>query len=184
MITDVPGVRVGRIDAVLLSGGSAFGLAAADGVMRFCEERGMGHATAAGPVPIVVAASLFDLMIGDGSVRPGPAEGYAACEAATDGLFELGPIGAGTGATVGVWRGIDGARQGGVGSASIVVDDLIVGALVAVNAYGSVLSQGEEAQPVVVPEPTPAFAGIRGPTPHRPRPGVLETTLWTGGPPD
>ena len=148
-----------RIDAVLLSGGSAFGLAAADGVMRFCEERGMGHATAAGPVPIVVAASLFDLMIGDGSVRPGPAEGYAACEAATDGLFELGPVGAGTGATVGVWRGIEGARQGGVGSASIVVGDLIVGALVAVNAYGSVLSQGEEAQPVVVPEPTPAFAG-------------------------
>jgi L-aminopeptidase/D-esterase-like protein len=154
-----PERRVVRIDAVLLSGGSAFGLAAADGVMRFCEERGMGHPTAAGAVPIVVAASLFDLMAGDGSVRPGADEGYAACEAATDGLFDLGAVGAGTGATVGMWRGVEGARQGGVGSASIVVDDLIVGALVAVNAYGSVLREGEEAQPVVVPEPTPAFAG-------------------------
>src|SRR5207237_5928213 len=110
-------------------------------------------------VPIVVAASLFDLMVGDGSVRPGREEGYAACEAATAGLFELGPVGAGTGATVGMWRGPEGGRPGGVGSASIVIDDLVVGALVAVNAYGSVLQVGEEAQPVVVPEPTPAFAG-------------------------
>jgi len=154
-----PERRVVRIDAVLLSGGSAFGLAAADGVMRFCEERGMGHPTAAGAVPIVVAASLFDLMVGDGSVRPGPDDGYAACEAATAGLFELGPVGAGTGATVGMWRGPEGGRPGGVGSASIVIDDLVVGALVAVNAYCSVLQVGEEAQPVVVPEPTPAFAG-------------------------
>ena len=65
-----PERRVTHLDAVVLSGGSAFGLATADGVMRFCEERGMGHPTAAGPVPIVVGASLFDLMIGDGSVRP------------------------------------------------------------------------------------------------------------------
>lgn len=154
-----PERRVMRVDAVVLSGGSAFGLAAADGVVRFCEERGMGHATAAGPVPIVVAASLFDLMVGDGSVRPGPDDGYAACAAATDGLFDMGAVGAGTGATVGMWRGVEGARPGGVGSASVVVGDLIVGALVAVNAYGSVLGPGEEAQPVVVPEPTPAFAG-------------------------
>ncbi len=154
-----PERRVMRVDAVVLSGGSAFGLAAADGVVRFCEERGMGHATAAGPVPIVVAASLFDLMVGDGSVRPGPDDGYAAGAAATDGLFDMGAVGAGTGATVGMWRGVEGARPGGVGSASVVVGDLIVGALVAVNAYGSVLGPGEEAQPVVVPEPTPAFAG-------------------------
>ncbi|MBV8295348.1 MAG: P1 family peptidase, partial [Acidimicrobiia bacterium] len=154
-----PERRVAHIDAVVLSGGSAFGLAAADGVVRFCEERGMGHPTAAGPVPIVVAASLFDLMVGDGSVRPGADDGYAACEAATDGLFEVGAVGAGTGATVGMWLGIEGAQRGGVGSASIAVGDLIVGALVAVNAYGSVLQKGEEARPVVVPEPTPAFAG-------------------------
>ena len=154
-----PERRVARIDAVVLSGGSAFGLAAADGVMRFCEERGMGHATAAGPVPIVVGASLFDLMVGDGRVRPGPAEGYAACVAATDGRFELGAVGAGTGATVGMWRGPENARQGGVGSASAKEGDAIVGALVAVNAYGSVLAPGEEAAPVAVPEPSPAFAG-------------------------
>ncbi|MBV8979603.1 MAG: P1 family peptidase [Acidimicrobiia bacterium] len=153
-----PERRVAHIDAVVLSGGSAFGLAAADGVMRFCEERGMGHPTAFGPVPIVVGASLFDLMVGDGSVRPGPDEGYAACEAATDGLFELGSVGAGAGATVGMWRP-ETARPGGVGSASIAFADLIVGALVAVNAYGSVLQQGEEAMAAVVPEPTPAFAG-------------------------
>ncbi|MBV9283887.1 MAG: P1 family peptidase [Acidimicrobiia bacterium] len=153
-----PERRVAHIDAVVLSGGSAFGLAAADGVMRFCEERGMGHPTAFGPVPIVVGASLFDLMVGDGSVRPGPDEGYAACEAATDGLLELGPVGAGAGATVGMWRP-ETARPGGVGSASIAFDDLIVGALVAVNAYGSVLQKGEEAKAAVVPEPTPAFAG-------------------------
>jgi L-aminopeptidase/D-esterase-like protein len=153
-----PERRVSHIDAVCLSGGSAFGLAAADGVMRFCEERGMGHPTAAGVVPIVVAASLFDLMVGDGRVRPGPDEGYAACVAATDGPFPLGPVGAGTGALVGVWQGLEGARQGGVGSASVSDGDLVVGALVAVNSYGSILAPGEEAEAVIVPEPTPAFA--------------------------
>ena len=153
-----PERRVSHIDAVCLSGGSAFGLAAADGVMRFCEERGMGHPTAAGAVPIVVAASLFDLIVGDGTVRPGPAEGYAACAAATDGPFPLGAVGAGTGALVGVWQGLDGARQGGVGSASVANGDLVVGALVAVNSYGSILEPGEEAQAIIVPEPTPAFA--------------------------
>src|SRR5438477_965707 len=111
-----PERRVMHIDAVVLSGGSAFGLAAADGAMRFCAERGMGHPTAAGPVPIVVGASLFDLMVGDGGVRPGPEEGYAACVAATDGQFALGPVGAGTGATVGMWLGPDLARPGGMGS--------------------------------------------------------------------
>src|SRR5207302_7774520 len=80
-----PGRLVRRVDAVVLSGGSAFGLAACDGVMRFCEERGMGFPTAAGPVPIVVGAALFDLLVGDASVRPGPAEGYAACVAASAG---------------------------------------------------------------------------------------------------
>jgi L-aminopeptidase/D-esterase-like protein len=147
-----------RIDAVVLSGGSAFGLATADGVMRFCAERGMGHPTAAGPVPIVVGASLYDLMVGDGSVRPGSAEGYAACEAASIGPVELGPVGAGAGATVGMWLGAEGARSGGVGSASVKQGDLVVGALVAVNAYGSVLAPGEEAEAVAVPEPSPAFA--------------------------
>src|SRR5207245_9979679 len=72
---------VARVDAVVLSGGSAFGLAACDGVMRFCEERGMGFPTPAGVVPIVVGAVVYDLAVGDASVRPGPDEGYAACAA-------------------------------------------------------------------------------------------------------
>jgi L-aminopeptidase/D-esterase-like protein len=154
-----PERRVANVDAVVLSGGSAFGLASADGVMRFCEERGMGHPTAAGPVPIVVGASLFDLMVGDGRIRPGPDDGYAACVAATDGRFPIGAVGAGAGATVGVWQGPERARPGGVGSASVRLDAVVVGALVAVNAYGSVLGPGEEADAEAVPEPSPAFAG-------------------------
>ena len=153
-----PERRVAHLDAVVLSGGSAFGLAAADGVMRFCEERGMGHPTAAGPVPIVVAASLYDLMVGDGSVRPGPEQGYAACVAATDGAFPTGSVGAGTGASVGTWLGPEKAGRGGLGSASARIGDLVVGALVVVNAYGSVLGPGEEPPAVVVPEPSPAFS--------------------------
>ncbi|HEX6235907.1 MAG TPA: P1 family peptidase [Acidimicrobiales bacterium] len=96
-----PTRTVARLDALVLSGGSAFGLAAADGVVRFCEERGMGVPTPAGPVPIVVGLSLFDLAVGDPRARPGPDDGYAACEAATTGPVELGTVGAGTGATVG-----------------------------------------------------------------------------------
>src|SRR5437764_14019178 len=103
-----------RVDAVLVTGGSAFGLGAADGVMRYCEERGMGFVTAGGPVPIVVAFGLYDLAEGDGSVRPGPADGYAACEAATAslGTCPVGVVGAGTGATIAKWEGRDHARPG------------------------------------------------------------------------
>ena len=129
---------VARLDAVVLTGGSAFGLAACDGVMRFCEERGMGVATPGGVVPIVVGAALFDLSRGDPSVRPGPAEGRAACEAATDGPVRLGPVGAATGATVGGWRGPEPVVPGWVGSATRRAGDLVVAALVAVNAFGEV----------------------------------------------
>src|SRR4051812_30494215 len=100
-----PSRTVNRIDAVVLTGGSAFGLASADGVMRFCEERGIGFPTAGGPVPIVVALGLYDLAQGDGSVRPGADEGYAACEAATDGTIAFGRVGAGAGATIAKWQG-------------------------------------------------------------------------------
>lgn len=139
---------VDRVDAVVLSGGSAFGLAACDGVMRWCEERGMGFPTRAGPVPIVVGAVLFDLLVGDGSVRPGPDAGYAACVDATAGPVALGAVGAGTGATVGKWRGTEG-RPGGVGSASDTEGGLVVGAVVAVNAVGDVA--GERARGRAVP---------------------------------
>lgn len=129
---------VQRLDAVVLTGGSAFGLAACDGVVRWCEERGMGFPTGAGPVPIVVGAGLFDLLTGDGSVRPSAENGYAACVAATTGAVALGAVGAGTGATIAKVRGRDAARPGGVGSASAAHGDVVVGALVAVNAFGDV----------------------------------------------
>jgi L-aminopeptidase/D-esterase-like protein len=139
-----PSRTVNRIDAVVLTGGSAFGLASADGVMRFCEERGIGFPTAGGPVPIVVALGLYDLATGDGSVRPGPAEGYAACEAATDTAIALGAVGAGTGATIAKWEGRDHARQGGLGGAVLRHGELVVAALVAVNAYGDLLEPGDD----------------------------------------
>ena len=129
---------VARLDALVLTGGSAFGLAACDGVMDFCEERGMGFATPDGVVPIVVGAGLFDLARGDPTVRPGPAEGRAACEAATDGPAPLGAVGAATGATVGGWRGREHVVPGWIGSATRRVGDLVVAALVAVNAFGEV----------------------------------------------
>jgi L-aminopeptidase/D-esterase-like protein len=135
---------VDHLDAVVLAGGSAFGLAACDGVMRFCEERGMGFPTAAGVVPIVVGAVLYDLWVGSSTARPDAAAGYAACEAAGAGAVECGAVGAGTGATVGKWRGEDATRPGGVGTAAHRFGDLVVAALVAVNAYGDVLGPGEE----------------------------------------
>jgi L-aminopeptidase/D-esterase-like protein len=131
-----PGRTVARVDALVLTGGSAFGLAAADGVMRFCEESGMGAETPGGRVPIVVALALFDLAVGDASVRPGADAGYAAARAASGGPVELGRVGAGTGATVGGETAMD-RRPGGIVSASASVGDLLVAALVAVNAAGT-----------------------------------------------
>ena len=139
---------VGRVDAVVLTGGSAFGLAACDGVVRWCEERGVGFPTAAGPVPIVVGAVLYDLMVGDARVRPDADSGYAACVAAGDGAVATGPVGAGTGATVGKFRGREAARPGGIGTASLRHADLVVGALVAVNAFGD-LNEGTTETAVV-----------------------------------
>ncbi len=140
-----PARTVARIDALVLTGGSAFGLAAADGVMRWCEERGLGFPTPAGPVPIVVALALFDLMTGDPRVRPGADAGYAACVAAVDAAGDVptGTVGAGTGATVagpgdpGRAARVRPPREpGGIVAASVRVDDLVVAALVAVNAAG------------------------------------------------
>lgn len=134
---------VEQVDAVLLTGGSAFGLAAADGVARWCAERGLGFPTGAGPVPIVPALALFDLLEGDGSVRPGPEAGYAACEAAVAGPVELGRVGAGAGCLVRKWPGREHARPGGLGAATVAADGLTVGALVAVNAVGDRRVPGE-----------------------------------------
>jgi L-aminopeptidase/D-esterase-like protein len=133
-----PGSLVGRAHAILLSGGSAFGLDAATGVMRFLAERNIGFPTQAGAVPIVPAAAIFDLGIGRGDIRPDAAAGYAACEAASQSIEE-GCVGAGTGATVAKMGGPDGAIKAGIGTAGRELKDgVLVAALVVVNAVGSV----------------------------------------------
>jgi len=153
-----PARTVQRIDAAVLTGGSAFGLAACDGVMRWCEERGVGLPTMAGPVPIVVGAVLFDLAVGDGSVRPGAAEGYAACEAAVAGAFPAGPGGAGAGATVAKWRGPGAARPAGLGTATERgPDGLVVAALIACNAWGDVRDPAQP-RPELPSWPAPLLA--------------------------
>lgn len=130
---------VQRIDAAVLCGGSAFGLAACDGVVAWCEERGVGLPTSAGPVPIVVGCVLFDLAVGDGSVRPTRDDGYAACVNAVASAYETGRVGAGTGATVAKHAGPGSARPGGIGTATRRGDGgLVVAALVACNAWGDV----------------------------------------------
>ncbi len=136
-----PERTVQRVDAVLLTGGSAFGLAAAEGVMRFCQERGLGVMTPAGAVPIVPTLAIFDLAVGEPRM-PGPPEGYAACEAASTDPVGLGLVGAGTGATVGKWRGPSAARPGGLAGATLRIGEVIVSALLAVNAMGDVDRDG------------------------------------------
>jgi len=130
-----------RVDAIVLAGGSAYGLATADGVMRWLEERGIGRRVADAIVPIVPAAIVFDLAVGDAKVRPGPAEGYAACEAATPDAPREGRVGAGTGATVGKLMGRELARPGGMGTSARRVGQVTVGALFVVNAVGDVVNE-------------------------------------------
>ncbi|MCC7355240.1 MAG: P1 family peptidase [Anaerolineae bacterium] len=131
---------VKEVHAVLLAGGSAFGLAAADGVVRYLEERRAGFNARVVRVPIVPAAILFDLDVGDPSVRPDAEMGYAACQAASNGPVAAGNVGAGTGATVGKILGMGHAMKGGLGTASVDLGGgLVVGALVAVNAFGDVI---------------------------------------------
>lgn len=129
---------VPRIDALLLTGGSAFGLGAADGVMRWLAARGRGFPVGRGVVPIVPAAVLFDLgPLGRADRWPGPDDGFAACEAA-GAAVEEGSVGAGTGATVGKVLGPEHAMKGGVGTWAVSRGELVVGALAVVNALGDV----------------------------------------------
>ncbi len=131
---------VSFIHAVMLSGGSAFGLDAAGGAMRYLEERGIGHGVGAVKVPIVPTAILFDLLVGDSHIRPGIPEGYQACLSAQSGPVAEGTVGAGTGATVGKIMGPEYGTKGGLGTASESFGDgFIVGAIVAVNAMGDVV---------------------------------------------
>jgi L-aminopeptidase/D-esterase-like protein len=151
-----PEALVARIDAVVLSGGSAFGLAAADGVTRALADEGVGFPTVGGPVPIVVAMSLYDLAVGDGSVRPTAGNGEAATRTASAGPHAVGLVGAGTGATVGKWQGRDTARPGGLVTATERDGDLIVSALIVVNAWGDVDDGARRPWPPP-PEPAAAF---------------------------
>jgi L-aminopeptidase/D-esterase-like protein len=130
---------VDRVHAVMLSGGSAFGLATAHGAMQWLEEQRIGFDVDVARVPIVPAAVLFDLTVGDASVRPDAAAGYAACEAATRKAPAQGNVGAGAGAAVGKVFGKERAMKAGIGSASVTVDGVTVGALIAVNALGDIV---------------------------------------------
>jgi L-aminopeptidase/D-esterase-like protein len=134
-----PTGTVRKTHALLLTGGSAFGLAATDGVVRFLEESGIGLDVGVARIPLVSAAVLFDLVIGSPAARPDPDMGYEAAASAKAGNFAQGSVGAGTGATVGKVLGMERAMKGGIGSASVELDDgLVVGALAAVNAFGDV----------------------------------------------
>jgi L-aminopeptidase/D-esterase-like protein len=148
-----PGNTVQHVNAIVLAGGSAFGLDAASGVMTYLAEQHAGFPTSAGPVPIVPAAILYDLGVGGRpDIRPDAACGYEAARSATSNPVAEGNVGAGAGATIGKLLGAGRAMKGGIGSAAIALDSgLIVGALVAVNAAGS----------VVDPRTGRAIAGVR-----------------------
>ena len=134
-----PSNLVDKVHAIMLAGGSAWGLEAATGAVRWLEERGVGLDVAVGRLPIVPAAVLFDLLVGDMRIRPDAAAGYAACAAASGADPTEGNVGAGAGAVVGKVFGIQHAMKGGVGTASITVDGVTVGALIACNALGDVI---------------------------------------------
>jgi L-aminopeptidase/D-esterase-like protein len=134
---------VQKVHAVLLAGGSAFGLDAAAGVMRYLEEHNIGFDAQVARVPIVPAAILFDLAVGDPKVRPDAAMGYRACEQATDEPPAEGNTGAGMGASIGKVLGMGGAMKAGLGTASVDLGGgCVVGAIVAVNAFGDVVDPG------------------------------------------
>lgn len=129
-----------EVHAVLLSGGSALGLASADGVVRWLKEHDIGYQTPWIKIPIVPAAVVFDLNIGSKDRWPDAAMGYEACARASGGPIEEGSVGAGTGTAVGKWNGLETCMKGGVGSASLTVGELVVGALAVANAVGDVIA--------------------------------------------
>jgi len=152
--TDVlnPVNQVDVVHAVVLAGGSAFGLNAVSGVMRYLEEKKIGFNTGVARVPIVPAAVLFDLAVGDAKVRPDDAMGYQACQNASQETVKQGNVGAGIGASVGKLYGMARAMKGGIGTASITLPGgVIVGAIIAVNAFGDVID----------PEDNQILAGTR-----------------------
>jgi L-aminopeptidase/D-esterase-like protein len=136
-----PDRRLTEIHGVLLSGGSAFGLAAAHGVMEWLAERDIGYKTPIATIPIVPAAVVFDLSVASPDSRPGPNEGRSACDAATEDQVETGRVGAGAGATVGKWAGLEYLTPGGLGIGRAEQDEYAVSALAVVNPVGDVLAE-------------------------------------------
>jgi L-aminopeptidase/D-esterase-like protein len=132
--------RLIYVNGIVLTGGSAFGLAAADGVMRYLGERNIGHFTPIRPIPIVPAAVVYDLFMGGGQRFPDAAMGYTACLDARTDNDQQGNVGAGAGVTVGKWSGSSHIMKGGFGLASMQVGDLVVGAAAVVNSVGDVVS--------------------------------------------
>ena len=135
-----PERKLTEVHAILLTGGSAFGLAAASGVVEWLAERGIGYETGVTPVPIVPAAVIFDLGFGSSSVRPGPDAGRAACDDAREDDIPTGRVGAGTGATVGKWAGREYLSPGGIGIAALERDGERVSAIAVANSVGDVLA--------------------------------------------
>lgn len=133
---------VDKVHAVVLSGGSAFGLEAASGVMDYLEEKGIGFDVGVTKVPIVASAVIFDLSIGDHRIRPDHSMGYKAAEQASTNENRQGNVGCGMGATVGKIFGPDGAMKSGIGSATVRAGELVVSALVCVNSFGDVFHNG------------------------------------------
>jgi L-aminopeptidase/D-esterase-like protein len=133
-----PDKTMQEVHAIVFTGGSAYGLASADGVMRFLESRGIGYATPWSRVPIVPAAVIFDLNVGESGVRPDASAGAAAAESAASTGWKEGRVGAGAGATVGKWHGLDHSMPGGIAVASNDVEGAIVSAVAVVNAVGDV----------------------------------------------
>jgi L-aminopeptidase/D-esterase-like protein len=133
-----PDKQMQEVHAILLSGGSAFGLGAANGVMKYLVEQNIGYKTPWAIVPIVPCAIIFDLNIGSSAVYPTPDNAYQACMSASVDI-QYGSVGAGTGAVIGKWSGFELAMKGGVGSSSMKNGEVIVGALAVVNAVGDVV---------------------------------------------
>jgi L-aminopeptidase/D-esterase-like protein len=171
---------VEHVDAVVLSGGSAFGLAAADGVMRALAEQGRGFVTHGGPVPIVPAAAIFDL-VASGGMAPGPEEGRMALAAAQAGSLgedgrgwlATGRVGAGRGARVAKWRGAEHGTTGGLGTASARDGEVVVGALAVVNAVGDVLAA--DGSPIVSSTAPAGDPGFPDPAPFEAPPSGAGT---------
>jgi L-aminopeptidase/D-esterase-like protein len=166
-----PSRRLDEVHAVMLAGGSAFGLAAAHGAMEWLEERGIGYETPIATIPIVPSAVVFDLGTITGRVRPGAAEGKAACDAATEEGVAVGRVGAGTGATVGKWAGREHLAPGGLGIGVAEDGRARVSALAVVNAIGDVLDEDGS-----------VLAGTSAPSPSfllgaSPAPGAAENTV-------